>query len=143
LASRASVDLTAETFAQALASVRRFRPGREPAVAWLFGIARHTLLNSLRRGRVADRARSRLGVPAITVDDDDLDRIDRLGTLSVDELLSALPSDQAQAIKARVFDEQPYGDVAVRLRCSPLVARKRVSRGLATLRSIILEEDAS
>jgi DNA-directed RNA polymerase specialized sigma24 family protein len=30
-----ALDLTAETFVQALASVRRFRPGPEPAVAWL------------------------------------------------------------------------------------------------------------
>jgi RNA polymerase sigma-70 factor (ECF subfamily) len=81
-----------------------------------------------------------MGVPVIAVDDDDLDRIDRLGALSVDELLAALPPDQAQGIKARVFDEQRYGDVAARLRCSPLVARKRASRGLATLRSIIDEE---
>src|SRR5690348_12214509 len=34
----AAADLTAETFASALASRRRFRPGRTPAVAWLFGI---------------------------------------------------------------------------------------------------------
>jgi RNA polymerase sigma-70 factor (ECF subfamily) len=127
---------------QALASVRRFRPGPEPAIAWLFGIARHTLTKSLRRGRVSDRARSRMGVPVIAIDDDDLDRIDRLGTLSVAQLLAALPPNQAEAIRARVFDEQPYGDVAVRLRCSPLVARKRVSRGLATLRSIVEEESS-
>lgn len=69
-----ALDLTGETFVKALASVRRFRPGTEPAVAWLFGIARHTLIDSLRRGRVADRARSRLGVPAIAVDDEDMDR---------------------------------------------------------------------
>jgi RNA polymerase sigma factor (sigma-70 family) len=137
-----ALDLAAETFVQALASVRRFRPGPEPAVAWLLGIARHTLLKSLRRGRVADRARSRMGVQVIAVDDDDLDRVDKLGTLSVAQLLGALPPDQAEAIKARVFDEQPYGEVASRLRCSPLVARKRVSRGLATLR-IIVEEESS
>jgi RNA polymerase sigma-70 factor, ECF subfamily len=45
-----AVDLTAETFVAALASARRFKPGREPAVAWLLGIARHKLLNSISRG---------------------------------------------------------------------------------------------
>ena len=135
-----ALDLTAETFVQALASVRRFKPGPEPAVAWLLGIARNTLLKSLRRGRVADRARTRLGVAAIAVDDEDLARIDRLGSLSAEQLLAALPPEQAAAIKARVFDDASYGDVAARLRCSPLVARKRVSRGLATLRSIVNEE---
>jgi RNA polymerase sigma-70 factor (ECF subfamily) len=135
-----ALDLTAETFVQALASVGRFKPGPDPAVAWLLGIARHTLLKSLRRGRVVHRARSRLSVGPIAVDDDDLDRVDRIGTLSASELLAVLPPDQAAAIKARVFDEQPYANVAARLRCSPLVARKRVSRGLATLRSVIDEE---
>jgi RNA polymerase sigma-70 factor (ECF subfamily) len=135
-----ALDLTGETFVKALASVRRFRPGGEPAIAWLFGIARHTLIDSLRRGRVADRARTRMRVPAIAVEDEDLDRIDRLGSISVGELLAALPREQADAIRARVFDEQPYGEVAVRLKCSPLVARKRVSRGLATLRTMLSEE---
>ena len=137
-----ALDLTAETFVQALASVRRFRPGPEPAVAWLLAIARHVLLKSLRRGRVADRARRRLGVAAIAVEDEDLERIDRLGSLTVDQLLAALPADQAEAVRARVVDEESYGDVAARLRCSPLVARKRVSRGLATLREIVNEESS-
>ena len=100
------------------------------------------LLKSLRRGRVADRARRRLGVAAIAVEDEDLERIDRLGSLTVDQLLAALPADQAEAVRARVVDEESYGDVAARLRCSPLVARKRVSRGLATLREIVNEESS-
>ena len=35
-----AADLTAETFAAALASAHRFRPRKTPASAWLFGIAR-------------------------------------------------------------------------------------------------------
>jgi RNA polymerase sigma-70 factor (ECF subfamily) len=136
-----ALDLTAETFVKALASVRRYRPGPEPAIAWLLGIARHTLLDSLRRGRVEDRARSRLGVPAIAVDDDDLARIDSLGSRSAAEWLATLPADQAAAIRARVFDDQSYEQVAAHLQCSPLVARKRVSRGLATLRNIVVEAE--
>ena len=48
-----------------------------------------------------------------------------------------------EAVRARVFDEQPYSAIAEQLQCSPLVARKRVSRGLATLRSIVVDEEAS
>jgi DNA-directed RNA polymerase specialized sigma24 family protein len=47
-----AADLTAETFAAALASAHRFRPRKKPASAWLFGIARNTLAMSRRRGRV-------------------------------------------------------------------------------------------
>jgi DNA-directed RNA polymerase specialized sigma24 family protein len=39
-----------------------------------------------------------------------------------------------------VLQEQPYKEIALQLRCSELVARKRVSRGLATLRNIVQEE---
>ena len=47
-------DLTAETFAAALASLHRFRPGPEPPRAWLFAIARNKLSEALRSNRVQD-----------------------------------------------------------------------------------------
>ena len=134
-----AVDLTAETFVAALASAKRFRPGDTPAVAWLLGIARHKLLRSIERGRVEDRARRRLGTVRLEFDDEELERVDRLATRPVDELLRALPAGQAEAIRARILDEQSYDVIAARLRCSPLVARKRVSRGLATLRDVLEE----
>lgn len=69
-----------------------------------------------------------------------LERIDALGRSSSLSLLAKLPSDQAAAVRARVFEELPYEAIGTRLKCSPLVARKRVSRGLATLRTLVLEE---
>ena len=136
----AAVDLTAETFVAALEAVGRYRPGANPAVAWLFGIAHKKLLRSLRKGRIEDRARRRLGASRVEFDDEELERVDRLGTLSAATLLAGLPEPQAAAIRARVLEEQPYDVVALRLRCSELVARKSVSRGLATLRDVIREE---
>jgi RNA polymerase sigma factor (sigma-70 family) len=134
-----AVDLTAETFVAALASVKRFRPGEAPAVAWLLGIARHKLLRSIERGRVEDRARRRLGAPRLEFDDEELARVDELDTKRAHELLAALPPSQAEAVRARVLDEEPYDVIAARMRCSELVARKRVSRGLATLRDVLEE----
>jgi RNA polymerase sigma factor (sigma-70 family) len=58
----AAFDLTAETFAAALRAVPRYEPRPEPARAWLFGIARNTLLEALRRGQVEDRARRALAM---------------------------------------------------------------------------------
>ena len=55
-----AADLTAETFAAVLASSHRFRRRKEPATAWLFGIARNTLAMSRRQGRVEVRALHRL-----------------------------------------------------------------------------------
>jgi RNA polymerase sigma-70 factor (ECF subfamily) len=134
-----AVDLAAETFVAALASAKRFRPGETPAVAWLLGIARHKLLRSIERGRVEDRARRRLGASRLEFDDEELERVDRLGDRPARELLAALPPAQAEAVRARVLDEEPYDVIAARMRCSELVARKRVSRGLATLRDVLEE----
>jgi RNA polymerase sigma-70 factor (ECF subfamily) len=136
-----AADLAAETFAAALVSVRRFRGEGGSAGPWLFGIARHTLLRSLDKRRVEDRARRRLGWEPLTLDDDLLERVARAGGDDrVDELLKRLPPDQADAVKARVIDEEDYAEIAARLRCSQSVVRQRVSRGLGTLRALIKEE---
>ena len=104
--------------------------------AWLFGIARHVLSRSIERGRVEDRARRRLGLPPLSLDDDAIERIEAVasqdGTASA--LMAELPAEMREAVAGRVLDEQDYGELAARLRCSPSVARKRVSRGLARLR---------
>jgi RNA polymerase sigma factor (sigma-70 family) len=54
-------------------------------------------------------------------------------------LLAALPADQREAIRARVLEERPYGEIGGELRLSPPVLRKRVSRGLRTLKSQLQE----
>ena len=136
-----AADLAAETFAAALVGARRFRPGREPALAWLFGIARNKWLHARRRGAVEDRARRRLRMEPLVLDDDDLERIDRLASTEwATTLLSTLPAEQQQAVRARVVEERSYEQIAAAMRCSPSVVRKRVSRGLATMRAAIEEE---
>ncbi len=52
-----AADLTAEVFAAALQSAHGFDARLGSARAWLFGIARHELADTWRRGRVEDRAR--------------------------------------------------------------------------------------
>jgi RNA polymerase sigma-70 factor (ECF subfamily) len=133
-----AVDLTAETFAAALVSVRRFRPGPAPARAWLFGIARNVLAMSLRRRRVDDQARRRLHLPPLLIDDELLERVEELRGVEAEselrERVEELPDDQRYALRARVVDEREYADIARELRCSEAVIRKRVSRALGSLR---------
>lgn len=131
-------DLTAETFAAALLALRRYRPAEGAAAAWLLGIARNKLLESYRRGRVEARARTRLAMEPIAVDDDDLLAIESqaaAGQAWLERLLESLPEDQRAAIRARVLDEREYTDIARELESSPQVIRQRVSRGLRTLRA--------
>lgn len=128
-----AADLTAETFAAALASVGPFRARKGAAGAWLFGIARNTLAMSARRGRVEASARRRLGMPRLELTDELIERIDALAGPAL-ELVGDLPPEQEQAVRARVIDERDYADIAKDLRCSEAVVRKRVSRGLAQMR---------
>lgn len=139
--SDVAIDLAAETFVAALASVKRYRASEGPAVAWLLGIARHKLLRSLERGRVEERARRRLGAPRLEILDERIERVDQLGSWSVEEVLAQLRPREAEAVRARVIEELSYPELAERMRCSTLVARKHVSRGLLTLRTIVEHDD--
>jgi RNA polymerase sigma-70 factor (ECF subfamily) len=130
-----AADLTAETFAAALESACRYEPAGTPASAWLFGIARHKLMRASERRRVEDGARRRLGLPPLELDDELLRAIEQVGAdQRVTELLDELPDDQAAAVRGRIVEEVPYGELANRMRCSEAVVRKRVSRGLLNLR---------
>ena len=136
-----AADLAAETFAAALVAARRFRSDGAPASAWLVGIARNVLAGSARRAQVEDRARRRLGMEPIALDDELLARIERLGgDARVEALLARLTPVQSDAVRARVLEEQDYAGIAARMRCSESVVRQRVSRGLAALRRIADQE---
>ena len=135
-----AADLTAEVFAEAISSSASFRPHLGTARGWLFGIARHELSQSWRRGRVEAQARRRLGMEPIVLSDENLERIDRLGEAGVVDsltLLESLPTDQRAAVRARVIDGLDYSEAAQALGCSELVVRQRVSRGLRRLRSLV------
>lgn len=135
-----AADLTAEVFAAAIASAASFRPELGTARGWLFGIARHELAQSWRRGRVDAEARRRLGMEPLVLSDESLERIDRLGqagAMDSLELLQTLPADQRAAVRARVIDGLDYAEVAHTLGCSELVVRQRVSRGLRRLRALV------
>jgi RNA polymerase sigma-70 factor (ECF subfamily) len=138
-----AADLTAETFAAALAGRRRFAPKRGPAVAWLYGIARRQLATLHRRGHVERRARRRMGMTPIELTDEMLERVESIADAErarVDVALAELPDDQRAAISARVLDDRDYGEIAAEHRVSEPTARQRVSRGLAALRTRLRSE---
>lgn len=129
-------DLVAEVFATALVHRRRFDPARGSAEAWLIGIARHKIWDARRRGAVEARMCRRLGIhlPEEDVSEAQLD--------NGSELLEALAPEQRRAVEARVLGDQSYAEIARRESVSEVVARKRVSRALAALRSRFDEEEA-
>jgi RNA polymerase sigma-70 factor, ECF subfamily len=132
-----AADLTAETFAAALASRRRFRPDAGPASAWLFGIASKKLIDAQRRGYAERRAQRRLGMERIELTDHDIARIESFAGIEAGELIEVLVPDQRVAVEAHVVEERDYAEIAHDLNVSEAVVRKRVSRGLAALRDRI------
>src|SRR3954454_7282309 len=137
-----AVDLTAETFAQAWLSRRRFRDHRDgSALPWLLGIAQNVLNESLRRDRVEAKARLKLGLP-VDVADDDLEHVDeRLscnGALGA--AVAALPEHERAALELRIGEDLAYDEVARRLTIRPAAARLRVSRALRRLSVLAKEE---
>jgi RNA polymerase sigma factor (sigma-70 family) len=132
-----ALDLTAETFAAALEGASRYEPRPEPARGWLFGIAWNKLHEAQRRGRAEDKVRRALGMAPIVLTDEGIERIERLAGGPVLELLEGLPAEQREAVRARILDDRPYGEIAGELGCSASVVRKRVSRGVRALRTML------
>ncbi len=141
-----AADLAAEVFAAVLLAAGRYSEQSESATPWVIGIARNKLLMSWRRGRVEARARHRLGFEAMALTDGDLDAIVEVaqgGSGSLVELIDGLPPDEQDAIRSHVLEERPYREIASELRCSELVVRKRVSRGLARMREQLKESGSA
>lgn len=140
----AAADLTAETFAQAWLSRRRFRDETHgSALPWLFGIARNVARESARRDAVETRSRRRLGLPTDLASEDGYAAVEeRLSPrVALADGLEALPEHEREALELRVVAELPYEQVADRLGVRPAAARLRVSRALRRLSSLPLKED--
>ena len=135
----AALDLTAETFAQAWHSSRRFKDMADGSGApWLFGIARNLLRQYHKHNRIETAARARLGLPVDWEGTEEYDAVDEritAGTLrpALRDAVSSLPVDQQAALELRVVQQLPYEEVAGALGCTQNAARLRVSRALRAL----------
>jgi RNA polymerase sigma factor (sigma-70 family) len=135
-----SMDLVAETFACAFRDRGRCRGSDErEQAAWLYGIARHRLIDFARRGRVEHEALERLGFQRRALTDDEYERVEELAGLEeVRERLAAgldgLGDEQRAALRLRVIEERSYAELAVILDVSEQTARARVSRALRAMR---------
>src|SRR3954453_4425443 len=130
----AAHDLTAETFAQAWLARRRFRDeAGGSAGPWLFGIARHVLSASVRRGRIERSACARLGV--LLPREGEPAEPAEVWLEGLDEALAELTDGEQAAIRLRVLGELDYGPVANGLGTTPAAGRGRAHRGLAKLRN--------
>jgi RNA polymerase sigma-70 factor, ECF subfamily len=138
-----AADVTSEVFAAALLACGRYDPALGEARSWLYGIVANQLGSAARRGAAEDRARHRLEMQPVRVEADDIAWIEALAATDdargVMGALSELPSQQRALIAGRVIEERSYGELAGEHQLSQATVRKRVSRGLATLRTRLTE----
>jgi RNA polymerase sigma factor (sigma-70 family) len=135
-----SMDLVAETFACAFRDRGRCRGSEESEqVAWLYGIARHRLIDFARRGRVERAALERFGFHRRALTDGEYERVEELAGL--EEMrkwlaagLDGLGREHREALQLRVIEERSYADLAAMLDVSEQTARARVSRALRAMR---------
>ena len=132
-----AADLTAEVFAAALGAAARYRPENRPPRR---GCSRSRNTPSPAASAAArSKPEPDIGLGSATRSSSSPARSIKSTPRSPVTNGSAsssrgLPDDQQSAIRARILDEAPYPEIATRLETSELVIRKRVSRGLATLR---------
>ena len=131
-----AADLTAETFAQALLSIGRFRGRhRGDGTAWVFGIARNLLRGYLTRRSVESEARERLRMPVREFAPDEFAAADeRLDTAAlaaeIDAAVASLPPVLRESLELRALDGLHYDEIAARTGTTPANARMRVARAI-------------
>src|SRR5262245_14299926 len=123
------LDLTAETFAQAFLSRRRFRGTTDAeAAGWLYRIAKRQLAKYFDKGRSEREACGRLGLEPPELDRETALQIEQFAEL--DELRATLRAEVSElspahrdALRLRIVEELPYPEVARRLAISEPAAR--------------------
>jgi RNA polymerase sigma factor (sigma-70 family) len=131
----AALDLTAETFAQAWLSRARFEDlANGSAAPWLYAIARNVLVASVRRNRLEQSARERLGILAALDRPQAAPEPNDEWLQGIDDAFRELSPDEREAVHLRVIDDLSYEDVGRAAGTTAGAARVRVHRGLAALR---------
>lgn len=132
-------ELACEVFAAAFIGARTYEPERGEPRAWLFGIAKITLLRSYNQHAVERSARLKLGVSIGSYSEDAWERAERRIDTSLPGLkatLERLTDAEREAVEARVVHERSYAEIAREQDTSEAAVRKRVSRGMSKLRDL-------
>jgi RNA polymerase sigma-70 factor (ECF subfamily) len=123
-------DAVAETFLRAWAALPRYRDTGAPFVAWLFGIARHVVLDELARGRrVMPREELPEGTRGWTVDD----------RLTLAQAIERLPAAQRRVVELKYLAGMKNAEVASALGKSEGAINAMQWRALGTLKEILEE----
>ena len=127
-------DLASSTFVVAFERRRRFRPEATTARPWLLGIATNLLRNERRAEQRALELLGRLGPGGPVSHPEQVADVSRVG-----DLLARLDPDQRDVLLLYAWEELSYEEIATALRVPVGTVRSRLSRGRASLRSMLGE----
>jgi RNA polymerase sigma-70 factor (ECF subfamily) len=133
-------ELAAETFAQALASRRRFDPRYPDARPWLFGIAVNLLRHEYRSEERKLRAYAKSGVDPLAVEEPSLDRLDAEAAWPrVAAALVELSPIEREVLLLYAWAELGYGEIALALEIPVGTVRSRLNRARRRLTELVAE----
>lgn len=141
-------DVTAQTFAHALAALKQYQDRGIPFAAWLLRIAAHEVTDQGRRQTRRRRLAVAPGAAATTGHDgaavDPLDwtaEWERAAWLRAH--LTALSSDQRRVVWLRFWEDRTVDDVAARMDRSPGATKQLLYRALRILRMRLQADGAA
>ncbi|MEK7583625.1 MAG: sigma-70 family RNA polymerase sigma factor [Patescibacteria group bacterium] len=126
-------DLTSQTFMKAFQNIQSFREGAGTFSAWLYRIARNTVIDHYRTRK---ETRSLEDAWDLGADDEtprDIDTRDRLA--KVHDAVQKLPAQQRDIIMLRVWSELSFKEIAAVVGKSEASCKMAFSRSLAKLRT--------
>ncbi|HET7056330.1 MAG TPA: RNA polymerase sigma factor [Thermomicrobiales bacterium] len=129
-------DLTQETFLAVVAELNRGRPVAAP-LPWVVGIARHKLIDHLRRQRRAGW--SVIAWEEAAEEQTPLAESEEVSSARAIAALAAVPSPQREALALRHLDGLSVPEVAAALGRSVAAAESLLARGRVTFRRVYAE----
>jgi RNA polymerase sigma-70 factor (ECF subfamily) len=127
-----SEDLVQEVFLRILKYRETYQPQTSFA-AWMYGIARHALIDVMRRKKPESSWDD--GIPDIASPDPAVD--ERLGArqdvLLLQKALASLPADKREVLVLARYQELRYDEIGRILGCDPNAVKQRVFRAVKAL----------
>jgi RNA polymerase sigma-70 factor (ECF subfamily) len=125
-------DLTSHTFLKALENQKRFDPNRGTISAWLYQIARNTVIDHYRTCRYTVSVHD---VWDLASDEDvEVDVENKVQREKIHSVLKGLPVEQRDIIIMRVWQELPYKEIALIMGKSEASLKMMYSRTIARLK---------
>lgn len=133
-----AADVLQATFAKALVQGHTSR--EETRKAWLFRVGYHEAMALLRRRNTGDKVVRKLAWSQETnVDEADAGLIRREVVEAVRNVIAALPPDQAEVVRLRIYEERTFAQIATQLQIPLGTALGRMRAAMEKMKARLSE----